>query len=87
MRLIYFWSIFLGTIIVHSARIMVKTFRPIDDISTLNSDDVFSQHVGDIYFASLTLNKENEVNDKANVLDLNVSICEGKFRVKVYDNR
>ena len=30
--------------------------------------------VVNIYPASLTLNKENEVNDKANVLDLNVSI-------------
>ena len=58
----------------YSARMMGKTFRLIDDITTVNSDDVFSQHVGDIYPASLTLNKENEVNDKANVLDLNVSI-------------
>ena len=37
--------------------------------------------------ASLTLNKEIEVNDNANVLDLNVSICDGKLRVKVYDKR
>ena len=71
----------------YSARMMGKTFRLIDDITTVNSDDVFSQHVGDIYPASLTLNKENEVNDKANILDLNVSICDGKVRVKVYDKR
>ena len=61
----------------YSARMMGKSFRLIDDITSVNSDDVFSRHVGDIYPASLTLNNENEINDKANVLDLNVSICGG----------
>ena len=70
-----------------SARMMGKTFRLIDDITSVNSDGVFSQHVGNIYPTSLTLNKENEEDSSANVLDLNVNIFDGKFKVKVYDKR
>ena len=64
-----------------------KTFRLIDDITSINSDGVFGQHVGNIYPTSLTLNKENEEDSSANVLDLNVSIVDGKFKVSVYDKR
>ena len=70
-----------------SARMMGKTFRLIDDITSVNSDGVFGQHVGNIYPTSLTLNKENEEDSSANVLDLNVNIIDGKFKVKVYDKR
>ena len=71
----------------YSARMMGKTFRLIDDITTVNSDDVFSRHVGDIYPASLTLNKENEVNDKANVLDLKFMINRMIFRFRLSNFR
>ena len=41
-----------------------------------------------LYPDSLTLNKENEVDSAANVLDLDISInVEWKFSCKVYDNR
>ena len=40
-----------------------------------------------IYPDSLTLNKENEVDSAANVLDLDISIKDGKFACKVYDKR
>ena len=70
-----------------SARMLGKTFRLIDDITSINSDGVFGQHVGNIYPTSLTLNKENKEDSSANVLDLNVSIVDGKFKVSVYDKR
>ena len=70
-----------------SARMLGKTFRLIDDITSINSDGVFSQHVGDIYPSSLTLNKENLEDSGANVLDLNIKIIDGKFDVSVYDKR
>ena len=38
------------------ARSLGKTFRLIDDIMSIISDGVFSQHVGNIYPSSLTLN-------------------------------
>ena len=66
---------------------MSKTFRLIDDISSINSDGVFSQHVSDIYPSSLTLNKENEEDSEANILDLKVIIKDNKFNVSVYDKR
>ena len=66
---------------------MNKTFRLIDDITLVNSDGVFSQHVGDIYPSSLTINKENDDDSKANILDLNVIIRDNKFNVSVYDKR
>ena len=53
--------------------------------TSVNSDGVFSQHIGDIYPSSLTLNKEND--SKANILDLNVIIRDNKFNVSVYDKR
>ena len=40
-----------------------------------------------IYPDSLTLNKENEVDSAANVLDLDISIKDGKFVCRVYDKR
>ena len=66
---------------------MGKTFRLIDDITTINSDDVFSEHVSNIYPKSLILNKENGEDSKAHVLDLRINIVEGNFDVDLYDKR
>ena len=38
----------------YGARMMGKTFRLINDITSINSDGVFGQHVGNIYPSSLT---------------------------------
>jgi hypothetical protein len=64
------------------------TYRLIDDITSLNSDGYFEQYFKEIYPDSLTLNKEN-IDDSinANVLDLNISIINGKFCSQVYDKR
>ena len=70
-----------------SAKRLNNTFRLIDDITTVNSDGVFQEHVNKIYPDSLKLNKENEVDTKAHVLDLDISIEEGHFIVRVYDKR
>ena len=65
-----------------------NTFRLIDDITTLNSDGYLEEYFKLIYPDSLTLNKENEVDSAANVLDLDISINrEGKFSCRVYDKR
>ena len=39
---------------------MNDTFRLIDDITSVNSDGVFQNLVGNIYPESLVLNKEND---------------------------
>ena len=67
-----------------SARRMNDTFRLIDDITSVNSDGVFQNLVGNIYPESLVLNKENDDDSQANVLDLKIDIDGGKFDTEVY---
>ena len=71
----------------YSAKRLNNTFRLIDDITTINSDGVFQEHVSNIYPESLILNKENTEDTSAHVLDLNISIVEGSFVVEVYNKR
>ena len=60
----------------------------IDDTSTLNSDGVFSIKLArEIYQSSLILNKENVNDNEADILDLNISLKDGKFIRSVYDKR
>ena len=58
-----------------------NTFRLIDDISTLNSDGVFQELAREIYPSSLILNKENVNDNEADILDLNISLKDGKFMI------
>ena len=71
----------------HSARQLNNTFRLIDDITSVNSDGTFEEHVKNIYPESLVLNKENTDDSCAHVLDLNISIKHGHFVIGVYDKR
>ena len=57
-----------------SAKRLNNTFRLMDDITSVNSDGVFAQHVSSIYPESLKLNKENLDDLAANVLDLNIKV-------------
>ena len=66
---------------------MSKTFQLIDDITSLNSDGCLAEYYNLINPSSLTLNKENEIDTCANVLDLEISIKDGKFVSKVYRKR
>lgn len=71
----------------YSARMMNKTYRLIDDITSINSDGVFVDHYLNIYPASLQLNKENLGTVSANVLDLDVMVVDEQFKVNLYDKR
>ena len=51
-----------------------RTLRLTDDISTLNSDGAHQ-----IYPSSLVLNQKNVDDIEADVLDLNISIKDGKY--------
>ena len=62
--------------------------RLIDDISSLNSDDIFQELVTcEIDPSSLVLNKENDSDNGADIPDLNVSLKDSKFIYNVYDKR
>ena len=71
----------------HSAKLLNNTFRLIDDITSINSDGIFEDNIDRIYPCSLILNKENKDDLSANVLDLDIEVCEGKFIVQVFDKR
>ena len=71
----------------YSAKRLNHTFRLIDDITTINSDGIFQEHVCNIHPDSLILNKDNIDDTSAHVLDLEINIVEGKFFVEVYDKR
>jgi hypothetical protein len=90
LTLWYFENRFLDSTYKRKYYIVKKlnnTFRLIDDITTLNSDGYLEEYFKLIYPDSLTLNKENEVDSAANVLDLDISIKDGKFACRVYDKR
>ena len=60
-----------------------------DDISSINSDGVFEDAVPFIYPESLKLNKENDGNESADILDLTVELYKTSktFNYKLYDKR
>ena len=60
-----------------------------DDISAINSDGIFEEAIPFIYPESLTLNKENDGNISANILDLTVelNVNSKNFCYKPYDKR
>jgi len=70
-----------------SAKLLNKTYRLIDDITSINSDGVFGNHTSNIYPGSLVLNKENKGDIEANVLDLSISLEKGLVDIDLYDKR
>ena len=73
---------------INKARSLIFTFRFIDDLSTLNDQGVFEQSISDIYPPELVLNKENDdSNQKATFLDLDINVVDNKFEYQLYDKR
>ena len=56
------------------AKKLKYTFRYIDDISTINDDNLFDTEYRNIYPTSLELVKVNTSNQQASVLDIDVKI-------------
>ena len=65
------------------AKAMSHTFRYIDDITPLNDKCLFESYRYQIYPEELELNRENLGFISASVLEMQVDIIEGKFRVNV----
>tara|TARA_B110001454_G_C12718590_1_gene433685 strand:+ start:2018 stop:3712 length:1695 start_codon:yes stop_codon:yes gene_type:complete len=66
-------------------RKMINLVRYIDDIGTANFEE-FYEIAKEIYPSSLTLNKSNESSvEDCSFLDLNVSIVDENFQIKVYN--
>ena len=90
LTLWYFEYNFINSLYKSDYRNALKlrnTFRLIDDISSINSDGYFGSIFHKIYPSSLVLNKENSIDSEANILDLDISIVDGKFATMIYDKR
>ena len=64
-----------------------KVFRYQDDVTCINADNVFTDVHKDIYPIQLTLNKENDGTQSANVLDLALTIHDKQIVMNLYDKR
>ena len=63
-----------------------STSRYFDDLLVLNIDNpYFEQMVGEIYPTELQLNKANSSDTEAPLVDLNLSITNGKVSSKIYN--
>ena len=64
-----------------------NTFRFIDDLNAINDGGEFQSSYGEIYLPELELGRENDNDQKASFLYLDISIVEGLFDVCLYDKR
>ena len=68
------------------ARKFSNTFRFIDDLNAMNDGGLFEQYFKDIYPPELELKKEHG-NVAASFLDLDITLKDGQFDVKLFDKR
>ena len=70
----------------HLAQTFNKTDRYIDDLMSIDNDK-FKDYVSEIYPQELILKQTNESSDKADYLDLFVTVVDGKIKTKLFDKR
>ena len=63
-------------------RKLSKGFRYIDDVLFLNSGTQFETEKSNIYPGELVINRENESNNKASFLDIEIEIIDKKFNTR-----
>ena len=68
------------------ARKFANTFRFIDDLLTVNDDNLFQQNFKDIYPAELQLNLESTGNE-VSFLDLHLTKVNRQVDIKLFDKR
>lgn len=69
------------------ARKFAYVWRFIDDLFAVNDENKFEENICNIYPVELELKKENNGYHSASHLDLNITIVEKKFVLKLYDKR
>jgi len=62
-----------------------NNYRYLDDILTVNAD--FPTSGKQAYLQELTFNKANITRDSCQYVDLDISLVQGCFNVRVYDKR
>ena len=72
---------------LQKARKFTNTFRFIDDLGSINDGGEFGRRYSEIYPPEMELGKENEGTMHASFLDLELSIVDRKFNMKLFDKR
>jgi len=70
-----------------SARKFGNVWRYIDDLNAVNNDKIFENNIPNIYPPELELKKENTGYLSATFLDIEITIVDNKFSLKLYDKR
>ena len=70
-----------------AARKFGNVWRYIDDLNAVNNDQIFEHNIPNIYPPELELKKENTGYLSATFLDLDITIVDNKFSLKLYDKR
>jgi len=81
------WLKELKRVDLGKARKFGNTFRFIDDLAAINDGGVFKSSFRDIYPPELELKQENIGSVSATSLDLDLSITDRKFNIKLFDKR
>ena len=68
------------------ARRFINVFRYIDDLIAINDGGFFNRVFKDIYPPELVLEKENDADDSATHLDLEITIVEGELYIGYMTN-
>ena len=71
---------------IQKARKFSHTFRFIDDLLTINDDNLFLNNFSDIYPPELELNLEAS-GDHVSFLDLDLTMCGKQVDIKLFDKR
>ena len=72
---------------IRRARRFAHTFRFIDDLNALNDGGEFERFFKEIYPIELELGRENENDQCASFLDLDINIENNKFVIGLFDKR
>jgi len=70
-----------------AARKFGNVWRYIDDLNAVNNDNIFENNIPNIYPPELELKKENTGYLSATFLDIEITIVDNKFSLKLYDKR
>ena len=70
------------------ARRFNRSARYIDDLLTIDNDELMEKYINAVYPAELELTHENSKNDKsASCLDLQLDVMNGEKHTSLYDKR
>lgn len=72
---------------IQQAKQMTATSRYIDDLLTINDDNIMAKNWQTIYPKSLNLKQENKDPWKTHILDMDLKIIDKRIESSIYDKR